>query len=96
MNSKILLKNNDQQTMKPKAKSDLNIWEMFCKEGNDTRKLEVIPCEELNTLLCAFSKTSERKMATSSFQRSIQRYLTGQGSQAKSSKVMNSSFPERS
>ena len=58
--SKILL-NNEQQTLKPKTKSDLNVWERFFKEGNDTRKLEVIPCVELNILLCAFFKNIRKK-----------------------------------
>ena len=75
---------------KDKSKSDLNVWERFCTERNDTRKLEFIPWKELNILLCEFFKNIRKKNGaeyepgtlTSFRQRSIQRYLNGQGSQA--------------
>ena len=74
---------------KDKTKSDLNVWERFCTERNDTRKLEFIPWKELNILLCEFFKNIRKKNGAeyepgtlTSFQRSIQRYLNGQGSQA--------------
>lgn len=39
-------------------------WERFCKQNNESRKLEAIPWNELNQLLCAFFKDVRKDMAT--------------------------------
>ena len=81
----------EQQTRntKEKTKYDLNVWERFCKQKSESRKLEAIPWDELNLLLCAFFKDIKKKNGDeyepgtlTCLQRSIQRHLNTHGSQA--------------
>lgn len=81
------------RSTKNKTKSDLYIWERFCKEKNESRKLEAIPCDELNLLLCAFFKDIRKKNGDeyepgtlTCLQRSIQRHLRIQGDEFKLSR----------
>jgi hypothetical protein len=65
-----------------KTTYDLNIWQRFCSSRNEGRKLNEIPSNELNLLLCKFFMTITKKdgsvyepSSLTSFQRSIQRHL---------------------
>ncbi|CAB4045682.1 Hypothetical predicted protein, partial [Paramuricea clavata] len=65
-----------------KTTYDLNIWQRFCLSRNEGRKLNEIPSNELNLLLCKFFMTITKKdgsvyepSSLTSFQRSIQRHL---------------------
>lgn len=81
----------DQQpkSTKQKTKYDLQTWYNFCEQKNEMRKVEDIPFEQLNLLLCSFFKDVTKKngevyepSTLTSFQRSIQRYLNSKGSTA--------------
>ena len=37
-----------------KEKTDLNVWKRWCESVKETRAIEEIPVEELNSLLCHF------------------------------------------
>ena len=66
-----------------KTTYDMNVWQRFCESVEEGRKLQNIPTDELNTLLCKFFMTVTKKngdvyepSSLTSFQRSIQRQLT--------------------
>jgi hypothetical protein len=63
-----------------KTTYDLNIWQHFCSSRNEGRKLNEIPANKFNLLLCKFFMTITKKDGSvyeplTSFQRSIQRHL---------------------
>ena len=67
----------------------INVWKRFFLEVGETRKIEVIPADELNILICRFMTERKKKddgvyeLATlQSFriQRSLQRYLNDKNS----------------
>ena len=71
------------KTQKKKTNSDLNKWYKWCEEHNEKRKLEQLPPTELDRLLgllfvsvCKADGTVYEPDTLSSFQRSIDRYLT--------------------
>ncbi len=65
-----------------KTNYDLNVWNRYCETVNEVRKLNEIPANELNLLLCRFFMTITKKdgsmyepSSLTSFQRSVQRFL---------------------
>ena len=66
------------------------MWEKFCHQRNEVRKLKAISWVKLYLLLCAFFKDVRKKNGDeyepgilTCLQRSIQRYLNTHGSQVK-------------
>ena len=70
-----------------KAEYDLPVWKRFFLEVGEARKIEEIPADELNILICQFLIVIKKKDGGSyepatlqSFQRSLQRYLNDKNS----------------
>ena len=70
-----------------KTEYDLHVWKRFFLEVGEARKIEEIPADELNILICQFLIVIKKKDGGSyepatlqSFQRSLQRYLNDKNS----------------
>ena len=70
-----------------KTEYDLPVWKRFFLEVGEARKIEEIPAEELNILICQFLMEIKKKDGGSyepatlqSFQRSLQQYLKDKNS----------------
>ena len=70
-----------------KTEYDLHVWKRFFLEVGEARKIEEIPADELNILICQFLMVIKKKDGGSyepatlqSFQRSLQRYLNDKNS----------------
>ena len=69
-----------------KTQSDMRVWERFCQQKGETRKMENIPVEQLDQLLGYFFKDITKKDgqpyepdSLTSFHRSFNRYLSHKG-----------------
>ena len=78
---KYILTQRPENTVK-KSEYDLHVCKRFFLEVGETRKIEEIPADELNILICQFLIEIKKKDGGSyepatlqSFQRSLQRYL---------------------
>ena len=74
-------KNNNENTSK-KTASDLKVWDRFCSNIDEKKRMEDIPPNELDTLLGYFFKDIKKENGSSyepdyltSFHRSFGRYL---------------------
>jgi len=76
------MEENRNENTTRKTKTDLNVWKRWCESVKETRAIEEIPAEELNSLLCHFF-AKVRKLngedfepgTLTSFQRSFDRHL---------------------
>ena len=83
---KYILTQRSQNTVK-KTEYDVHVWKRFFLEVSEARKIEEIPADELNILICQFLLEIKKKDGGSyepatlqSFQRSLQRYLNDKNS----------------
>ena len=83
---KYMLSQRPENTMK-KTEYDLHVWKRFFLEVGEARKIEDIPAEELNILICRFMMEIKKRdggayepATLQSFQRSLQRYLNDKNS----------------
>ena len=78
----LFIEENRNENTTRKTKTDLNVWKRWCESVKETRAIEEIPAEELNSLLCHFF-VKVRKLngedfepgTLTSFQRSFDRHL---------------------
>ena len=78
---KYILTQRPENSVK-KTEYDLHVWKRLFLEMGEARKIEEIPADELNILICQFLIVIKKKDGGSyepatlqSFQRSLQRYL---------------------
>lgn len=83
---KYILSQRPENTVK-KTEYDLHVWKRFFLEVGEARKIEDIPADELNILICRFMMEIKKKdggayepATLQSFQRSLQRYLNDKNS----------------
>ena len=83
---KYILTQRSQNTVK-KTEYYVHVWKRFFLEVGEARKIEEIPADELNILICQFLLEIKKKDGGSyepatlqSFQRSLQRYLNDKNS----------------
>ena len=83
---KYILTQRPENTVK-KSEYDLHVCKRFFLEVGEARKIEEIPADELNILICQFLIEIKKKDGGSyepatlqSFQRSLQRYLNDKNS----------------
>ena len=83
---KYILTQRPENSVK-KTEYDLHVWKRLFLEVGEARKIEEIPADELNILICQFLLEIKKKDGGSyepatlqSFQRSLQRYLNDKNS----------------
>ena len=76
---KYILSQRPENTVKKKTEYDLHVWKRFFLEVGEARKIEDIPADELNILICRFMMEIKKKdggayepATLQSFQRSLQ------------------------